>query len=103
MSEGEAMVLAAQKVIPGNRPSNTLFFPKSTPHSIGALIALYEHKVAAQGMLWGVNSFDQWGVELGKQMGENVLAALEGEASSAQFDNSTSGLIQAYKNMQDQL
>jgi len=103
MSEGESIVLAAQKVIPGNRPSNTLYFPKSTPHSVGALIALYEHKVAAQGMIWGVNSFDQWGVELGKDMGNSVLAALEGEASCASFDSSTSGLVQAYKKMQDLL
>ena len=100
MSEGEAIALAAQKVIPGNRPSNTLYFPKSTPHSVGALIALYEHKVAAQGMIWGVNSFDQWGVELGKDMGNNVLAALEGRSNSAAFDSSTSGLVQAYKKMQ---
>jgi glucose-6-phosphate isomerase len=103
MSEGEAIALAAQKVIPGNRPSNTLYFPKSTPHSVGALIALYEHKVAAQGMIWGVNSFDQWGVELGKDMGNNVLAALEGRANSTDFDSSTSGLVQAYKKMQDLL
>jgi glucose-6-phosphate isomerase len=100
MSEGEAIANAAQKVIPGNRPSNTLYFPKSTPHSVGALIALYEHKVAAQGMIWGVNSFDQWGVELGKDMGNNVLAALEGRASSSVFDSSTNGLVQAYKKMQ---
>ena len=103
MSEGESIALAAQKVIPGNRPSNTLYFPKSTPHSVGALIALYEHKVAAQGMIWGVNSFDQWGVELGKDMDNNVLAALEGQTSSAAFDSSTSGLVQAYKKMQDLL
>ena len=103
MNESEAVVLAAQKVIPGNRPSNTLYFPKSTPHVVGALIALYEHKVAAQGMIWGVNSFDQWGVELGKDMGNSVLAALEGEESSDNFDSSTCGLVQAYKNMQDLL
>lgn len=103
MSESEAIALAAQKIIPGNRPSNTLYFPKSTPHSVGALIALYEHKVAAQGMIWGINSFDQWGVELGKDMGNNVLAALEGNEENTAFDNSTSGLVQAYKDMQDLL
>jgi len=103
MSEGEAMILAAQKVIPGNRPSNTLFFPKATPQIVGALIALYEHKVAAQGFLWGVNSFDQWGVELGKAMGNNVLAALESRNSQTTFDQSTNGLVQAYKKMQNLL
>lgn len=100
MSEEEAITLAAQKVIPGNRPSNTIYFPKSTPHSVGALIALYEHKVAAQGMIWGVNSFDQWGVELGKDMGNFVLAALEDKANSSELDCSTGGLVQAYKDMQ---
>lgn len=103
MCESDALALAAQKIIPGNRPSNTLYFPKSTPHSVGALIALYEHKVAAQGMIWGINSFDQWGVELGKDMGNNVLAALEGSEGNTAFDNSTSGLVQAYKDMQDLL
>ncbi|MBA34326.1 MAG: glucose-6-phosphate isomerase [Oleispira sp.] len=103
LNKQEAEELAAQKVIPGNRPSNTLYFPKSTPHSVGALIALYEHKVAAQGMLWGINSFDQWGVELGKDMGNNILAALEGEDFNATFDSSTNGLVDAYKTMQDQL
>lgn len=103
LSEKEAGVLAPQKVIPGNRPSNTIYFPKSTPHSVGALIALYEHKVAAQGMIWGVNSFDQWGVELGKEMGNNILSALEGEDNKAAFDCSTNGLVEAYKGMQDLL
>ena len=103
MSECESISLAEQKVIPGNHPSKTLYCPKSTPDSVGALIALYEHKVAAQGMIWGVTSFDQWGVELGKDMGNNVLAALEGQTSSAAFDSSTSGLVQAYKKMQDLL
>lgn len=103
LNRTEAEELAAQKVIPGNRPSNTLYFPKSTPHSIGALIALYEHKVAAQGMIWGINSFDQWGVELGKDMGNTVLAALEGREGNAAFDSSTSGLVEAYKSMQDLL
>lgn len=103
MSESEAIELAAQKIIPGNRPSNTVYFPKSTPHSIGALIALYEHKVAAQGMIWGVNSFDQWGVELGKDLGNHVLASLEGRENGSALDSSTSGLVQAYKDMQDLL
>ncbi|MCA6060153.1 glucose-6-phosphate isomerase [Thalassolituus sp. ST750PaO-4] len=103
MSKAEAIVLAPQKVIPGNRPSNTLYFPKSKPQTIGALIALYEHKVAAQGMLWGVNSFDQWGVELGKQLGNKVLEALESQRIPQHFDGSTNGLVRAYQQMQDML
>src|SRR5690554_7849830 len=93
MDEAQASVLAKQKAIPGNRPSNTLYFPRTTPKTLGALIALYEHKVAAQGMIWDVNSFDQWGVELGKQLGDKVLNALEQQESNASFDGSTQGLI----------
>ena len=103
MSKAEAIVLAAQKVIPGNRPSNTLYFPKAKPQTIGALIALYEHKVAAQGFLWGVNSFDQWGVELGKQLGSKVLGALESDAIPEEFDGSTNGLVRAFHQMQNLL
>ncbi|WP_297533857.1 glucose-6-phosphate isomerase [Thalassolituus sp.] len=100
MSKAEAMVLAPHKAIPGNRPSNTLYFPKSTPQVVGALIALYEHKVAAQGMLWDVNSFDQWGVELGKKLGNKVLDALESQSAPDGFDGSTNGLINAFHRMQ---
>ena len=103
MNQAEAIVLAPQKVIPGNRPSNTLYFPKSSPQIIGALIALYEHKVAAQGMIWGINSFDQWGVELGKQLGNKVLTALESSAIPEGFDGSTNGLIRAFQQMQNYL
>ena len=100
ISKAEAIVLAPHKVIPGNRPSNTLYFPKSTPQVVGALIALYEHKVAAQGMLWDVNSFDQWGVELGKKLGNKVLDALESQSAPDGFDGSTNGLINAFHRMQ---
>ncbi|WP_430460149.1 glucose-6-phosphate isomerase [Thalassolituus sp. LLYu03] len=103
MSKAEAIVLAPQKVIPGNRPSNTIYFPKAKPQTVGALIALYEHKVAAQGMIWGVNSFDQWGVELGKQLGNKVLEALESQKIPTHFDGSTNGLVRAFHQMQNQL
>jgi glucose-6-phosphate isomerase len=103
MSKAEAIVLAPQKVIPGNRPSNTLYFPKAKPQTVGALIALYEHKVAAQGMIWGVNSFDQWGVELGKQLGNKVLEALESQKIPQHFDGSTNGLVRAFHQMQNLL
>ena len=103
MGEHEASVLAPQKVIPGNRPSNTLYFPKVTPHIVGALIALYEHKVTAQGMLWQINSFDQWGVQLGKELGSGIFAALEDADAHTAFDASTHGLILAYKRMQSMI
>ena len=103
MSQEEAEDIAPHKVIPGNRPSNTLYFPKSNPRTVGALIALYEHKVAAQGMIWGVNSFDQWGVELGKVLGGKVLGALTDINSDAEFDASTSGLVKVFHDMQGQL
>jgi glucose-6-phosphate isomerase len=80
-------------VFPGNRPTNTILLPAVTPRSLGALIALYEHKVFVQGALWNVNSFDQWGVELGKQLAGRVLEDLERGAPSAGQDPSTAGLI----------
>ncbi|GAA6134313.1 glucose-6-phosphate isomerase [Oceaniserpentilla sp. 4NH20-0058] len=106
LSDAEISVLAPQKVIPGNRPSNTIYFDKATPKIIGALIALYEHKVFVQGQIWGVNSFDQWGVELGKKLGEKVNSALLTDVNndiSDQFDASTSGLIKAFRSMKDKL
>jgi glucose-6-phosphate isomerase len=105
-SSEEIEVIAPQKVIPGNRPSNTIYFDKSTPKAVGALIALYEHKVFVQGQIWGVNSFDQWGVELGKQLGDKVhecLLAEECKGEDMGFDASTSGLIKAFRSMQDKL
>jgi len=105
-TDAEIAELAPQKVIPGNRPSNTLFFEKSTPKVVGALIALYEHKVFVQGHIWGINSFDQWGVELGKQLGDKVHRALLAEENTAEdglFDASTMGLINAFRNMKNKL
>ncbi|MEY8262681.1 MAG: glucose-6-phosphate isomerase [Bermanella sp.] len=98
--------IAPQKMIPGNRPSNTLFFDKSTPKVVGALIALYEHKVFVQGQIWGVNSFDQWGVELGKQLGDKVHGSLLAQSDAElnqEFDASTLGLINAFRAMKDKL
>lgn len=106
VSAEEIATLAPQKVIPGNRPSNTIFFDKATPKVIGALIALYEHKVFVQGQIWGVNSFDQWGVELGKQLGDQVHSALLAEQDSdipQGFDSSTLGLIHAFRSMKNKL
>jgi glucose-6-phosphate isomerase len=87
--------LVPHKVFPGNRPSNTILLPRVTPRTLGALIALYEHKVFVQGTIWNVNSFDQWGVELGKQLAGTILKDLQAKAPSAGQDASTAGLISA--------
>ncbi|MEO0393194.1 MAG: glucose-6-phosphate isomerase, partial [Pseudomonadota bacterium] len=72
-----AKALLPHKVFPGNRPSNMLMMEQVTPHTLGALIALYEHKVFVQGAIWRINSFDQWGVELGKQLAKRTLSDLQ--------------------------
>ncbi|GAB3410320.1 glucose-6-phosphate isomerase [Massilia agilis] len=85
--------LVPHKTFPGNRPSNTILMEYLNPASLGALIALYEHKTFVQGVLWGVNSFDQWGVELGKVLAKKIEAELAGEPQPALHDSSTNGLI----------
>lgn len=85
--------LVPHKTFPGNRPSNTILMEYLTPATLGALIALYEHKVFVQGALWDVNSYDQWGVELGKVLAKKIEAELNGDAQPAQHDSSTNGLI----------
>ncbi|MEW6678035.1 MAG: glucose-6-phosphate isomerase [Pseudomonadota bacterium] len=92
MPKREALALIPHKVFPGNRPSNALVYRKLTPRTLGRLIALYEHKVFVQGALWGVNSYDQWGVELGKQLAKVILPELTGQATGT-HDASTAGLI----------
>ena len=88
--------LLQHKVFEGNRPSNSLLYRELTPHRLGSLVALYEHKVFVQGVVWNVNSFDQWGVELGKQLASRILPELTGTGSTEQ-DASTRGLIDYYK------
>ncbi len=85
--------LAPHKTFPGNRPSNTILMERLTPSTLGALIALYEHKTFVQGVIWNVNSFDQWGVELGKVLAKKIEAELAGEPQPANHDSSTNGLI----------
>ena len=85
--------LAPHKTFPGNRPSNTILMEYLTPSTLGALIALYEHKTFVQGVIWDVNSFDQWGVELGKVLAKKIEAELSGEPTPGQHDSSTNGLI----------
>lgn len=84
--------LAKHKAFPGNRPSTTIVMDQVTPRTLGALIALYEHKIFVQGVVWGVNSYDQFGVELGKVLAKPILAELKGEAAG-EHDSSTAGLI----------
>ncbi|WP_394170036.1 glucose-6-phosphate isomerase [Saccharospirillum alexandrii] len=88
--------LVPHKVVPGNRPCNSLVFEQVTPQVVGALIALYEHKVYVQGVIWGVNSFDQWGVELGKVLGNSVFEALE-TGNTEGYDSSTAQLIERFR------
>ncbi|MBB3062307.1 glucose-6-phosphate isomerase [Microbulbifer rhizosphaerae] len=100
-SDAEAQALAPAKVMPGNRPSNLLMMDRLTPKTLGALIALYEHKVYVQSVIWDINAFDQWGVELGKQLCGDVLAAMSGD-ETAVFDTSTNTAITQYRALQSQ-
>ena len=87
------LVLAHHRSFPGNRPSTTLLLDTLTPRSLGALIALYEHRVFTSGALWGINSFDQWGVELGKALCNQLLPRFE-SGDTTGLDTSTAGLLQ---------
>ena len=89
--------LVPHKWFTGNRPTNSILFQKLTPRTLGQLIALYEHKIFTQGILWNINSFDQWGVELGKQLAKAILPELNGTAPVTSHDSSTNGLINDYK------
>jgi glucose-6-phosphate isomerase len=93
LSSEQAEKLVPHKTFPGNIPSNTILMEYLTPSTLGALVALYEHKTFVQGVLWDVNSFDQWGVELGKVLARKIEAELLGEPQPAQHDCSTNGLI----------
>ena len=97
MPEAEVQRLAPHKVIPGNRPSNILVMNRIAPFELGALVALYEHKVFVQSAIWGINAFDQWGVELGKEMGKEVYQRLTGQLDSSASDASTQGLIAHFR------
>ena len=92
--------LAPHKVFEGNRPTNSILFQKLTPETLGSLIAMYEHKIFVQGIIWNINSFDQWGVELGKQLAKAILPELAPEVTGpiTSHDSSTNGLINEYRN-----
>ena len=90
-------MLAPQKAFAGNKPTSSILYQRLTPRTLGMLIALYEHKIFTQGIVWGINSFDQWGVELGKQLASAIIPELEAPGEVTGHDSSTRGLINAYK------
>ncbi|CEO40469.1 glucose-6-phosphate isomerase [Photobacterium kishitanii] len=96
-SQQEIDELAEFKVFEGNRPTNSILLKEITPYTLGALIALYEHKIFTQGVIWNIFSFDQWGVELGKQLANQILPELNNAESVVSHDSSTNGLINAFK------
>jgi glucose-6-phosphate isomerase len=98
--KGEALEqLLPYKVFTGDRPTTSILYRELTPHRLGSLIALYEHKIFVQGVVWNINSFDQWGVELGKQLAGKILPELAGDAPVTSHDSSTNGLIDYYKSL----
>jgi glucose-6-phosphate isomerase len=98
-AEGVAETLLPYKVFTGNRPTNSFLVKQITPFVLGQLTALYEHKIFVQGVIWNIYSFDQWGVELGKQLANKILPELAGDGPVTSHDGSTNGLINAYKQM----
>ncbi|MFA4969136.1 MAG: glucose-6-phosphate isomerase [Sulfuritalea sp.] len=97
MAAEQVALLAPYRSFPGNQPSTTLLLPRLDPFSLGALLALYEHKVFVQSIIWNINPFDQWGVEYGKKLANRLLPIIEGGLSTAGLDSSTAGLIAACK------
>lgn len=97
LKENENFELIPFKVFEGNKPTNSFLIKKITPYNLGSLIALYEHKIFVQGVIWNIFSFDQWGVELGKQLAKNVLPELKKKDAVPSHDSSTNGLISKYK------
>jgi glucose-6-phosphate isomerase len=100
-SDDEIQKLYPHKVFEGNKPTNSILFTKLTPRVMGSLIAMYEHKIFVQGVIWNIFSFDQWGVELGKQLAKKILPELEDDKPVESHDSSTNGLINAFKEMRE--
>jgi len=96
-SQEEIKKIAPFKIFDGNKPTNSILVKEINPFNLGQLIALYEHKIFVQGVIWNIYSFDQWGVELGKQLANQVLPELADESVISSHDSSTNGLINAYK------
>ncbi|RMG50574.1 MAG: glucose-6-phosphate isomerase, partial [Gammaproteobacteria bacterium] len=99
LDEERIRTLLPYRVFPGNRPTNTFLFHTLDPKTLGSLIALYEHKIFVQGVIWNINSFDQWGVELGKKLASRILVELNEGLPVASHDSSTNGLINTYLEM----
>jgi glucose-6-phosphate isomerase len=97
LPEERVRELVPHKTFPGNRPTSSILVPKVTPKTLGMLIALYEHKIFVQGVVWNIYSFDQWGVELGKQLAKKIEPELESKGPVTSHDSSTNGLINRYK------
>jgi glucose-6-phosphate isomerase len=100
-SKEEIKKLIKFKIFPGNKPTNSFLLKEITPESLGSLIAMYEHKIFIQGVIWNIFSFDQWGVELGKQLANKILPELENENPVSSHDSSTNGLINSFKTMRN--
>jgi glucose-6-phosphate isomerase len=98
-AEGVPEKLIPHKVFSGNRPTNTLLLPRLTPNSLGQLIALYEHKIFVQGAIWNINSFDQWGVELGKVLAKDLYATLQDDSTNKHYDSSTDALLATFRKL----
>ena len=105
--EGQGLAdRVVEKLLPhrcfaGNRPSNTILLDRLTPRTLGMLLALYEHKIFVQGVVWDINSFDQWGVELGKKLACDILSEFSGNEKAPAHDSSTNGLINAFKALRE--
>ncbi|MGZ9897571.1 glucose-6-phosphate isomerase [Shewanella gaetbuli] len=98
LSDDQKQLIAKHKVMEGNKPSNTLLMDKLTPKTLGSLIALYEHRTFVQGIIWQINSFDQWGVELGKVLGNDVLERIGADNDAYELDSSSNALINIFRN-----
>jgi glucose-6-phosphate isomerase len=99
ISGAELEDLLPHKIFAGNKPSNSILFKKLTPRTLGSVISMYEHKIFVQGIIWNINSFDQCGVELGKQLAKAILPELKSKETVTIHDSSTQGLINYYKSL----
>jgi glucose-6-phosphate isomerase len=97
MKAEQVNALVPHKVFSGDRPTNSIMVQRINPATLGALVAMYEHKIFVQGIIWNINSYDQWGVELGKQLAKVILPELNGTSTVASHDSSTNGLINFFK------
>ena len=97
--EDEIDRLAPHRTFPGDRPSTTIVYRRLDPATLGSLVALFEHKVFAEGVVWGINPFDQWGVELGKKLAADLLPPISGETGTGGLDASTAGLIACLRSL----